>query len=150
MRQSFTKSITRQDRRGAALVEMALTLPVFLMVVLGIIEFGRGMMVTQFVTNAAREGARTAVLTDSTNTSIESLVEDIMSDTANVPAAQVTTTISVDNPDGTSKANNSIADADRMDLITVEVEIPFSAVSFTPARWLHGAKLRGHSIMRKE
>ena len=48
----------RQDRRGAAVVEMALVLPIFFMVVLGIIEFGRAFMIGQLVTNAAREAVR--------------------------------------------------------------------------------------------
>ena len=49
----------RHDRRGAALVEMALVLPIFFGVVLGIVEFGRAMMVSQMVTNAAREATST-------------------------------------------------------------------------------------------
>ena len=37
---------------------MALVLPIFTMLVFGIIEFGRGFMIMQLVTNAAREGCR--------------------------------------------------------------------------------------------
>ena len=42
----------RRCVRGAAAVEMALVMPIFVSVVMGIIEFGRGMMVGQIVTNA--------------------------------------------------------------------------------------------------
>lgn len=50
--------------RGQAIVELALTLPLLLLVVLGIFDFG--LMFSRFgiVTNAAREGARVAVLPD--------------------------------------------------------------------------------------
>jgi Flp pilus assembly protein TadG len=48
---------TRSDR-GAAAVEFALVLPVLLVLVLGIVEFGRIYNVQISVTNAAREGAR--------------------------------------------------------------------------------------------
>jgi len=47
---------------GAEVVEFALTLPLLLLVVLGIIEFGFMFQEYEVVTNAAREGARIAVL----------------------------------------------------------------------------------------
>jgi Flp pilus assembly protein TadG len=52
----------RRDQRGAALLEMAFTLPVLLRISVGIFEFGRAFEVWQVLTNAAREGARVAVL----------------------------------------------------------------------------------------
>ena len=40
-------------RKGAAAVEFALVMPLFFMLILGIIEFGRAIMVEQIITNAA-------------------------------------------------------------------------------------------------
>lgn len=48
---------------GAELVEAALVLPILLMLLLGIIAFGRAWNTYQTMTRAAREGARMAVLT---------------------------------------------------------------------------------------
>jgi Flp pilus assembly protein TadG len=48
-------------RRGAALVETALVLPIMLLFLLGIMEYGRYFFVLQLATNAAREGCRYAV-----------------------------------------------------------------------------------------
>lgn len=45
-------------RRGAAAVEMALVLPLFLLVIFGIVEIGRAFMVEHLLANAARVGAR--------------------------------------------------------------------------------------------
>lgn len=45
-------------QRGQSLVEMALTLPVVLMLLMGIMDFGRMMFLYSQVSNAAREGAR--------------------------------------------------------------------------------------------
>ncbi len=45
-------------RRGQGMLEFALALPVFMMLVLGVIEFGRLLAVVSSVTTAAREGAR--------------------------------------------------------------------------------------------
>jgi len=48
----------RNRQRGAAAVEFALVLPLFLTLVLGAIDWGYFFFVDQIVTNCAREGAR--------------------------------------------------------------------------------------------
>jgi TadE-like protein len=48
------------NQRGAELVELAFILPLFLVLLTGIIEFGRGYNVYQNVTHATREGVRAA------------------------------------------------------------------------------------------
>jgi Flp pilus assembly protein TadG len=58
----------KRRRQGQALVEFALIVPIFLLLVLGVFEFGRAWNVYQVLTDAAREGARTAVLARSTIT----------------------------------------------------------------------------------
>ena len=70
----------RRDTRGAALLEMALTLPMMLMVAAGIFEFGRAYQTWQIITNAAREGARIAVLPGTTDTMVSDRVKTYMSD----------------------------------------------------------------------
>ena len=52
--------------RGAAIIETALTLPLILLVSVGIFEFGRVFETWQVMVNAAREGARVAVLPNPT------------------------------------------------------------------------------------
>ena len=51
-----------QTERGAALVEFALALPLLLVVVAGIVDFGFAFQRYEVITNAAREGARLATL----------------------------------------------------------------------------------------
>lgn len=48
-------------RRGATVMEAALVLPIVLIFLLGILEYGRYVMTLQVLTNAAREGARYAL-----------------------------------------------------------------------------------------
>lgn len=48
--------------RGAAAVEFALILPILLLLIGGIVDFGRAMFTQVIVTNSAREGARAAVV----------------------------------------------------------------------------------------
>jgi Flp pilus assembly protein TadG len=54
----------RLDQRGQALVEMALVLPVLLLLVVGMMEMARAWNAKQAITDAAREGARLAVVGD--------------------------------------------------------------------------------------
>lgn len=48
--------------RGQSLVEFAVAVPVFLMLVLGTMDFGRAVIIATTLANAAREGARYASL----------------------------------------------------------------------------------------
>ena len=49
-------------RLGQSLVEMALVLPILTILTFGLVDFGRAYYFQVSVTNAAREGARTAIL----------------------------------------------------------------------------------------
>jgi Flp pilus assembly protein TadG len=60
MRAKRTRSM---NCTGQALVEMAIILPLLLLLVMGIFEFGRAMYLKNTLTHAARAGARTAVVT---------------------------------------------------------------------------------------
>jgi len=54
----------RRSERGATAVEFALVLPVLLVLVLGIIEFGRAFQVQATLAAAAREGVRVMAIED--------------------------------------------------------------------------------------
>ena len=49
-------------RRGSAIVEAAIVLPIFLMFVFGVFEYGRFLLVLNVTTNAARDAARWAAV----------------------------------------------------------------------------------------
>ena len=51
-------------REGQALVELALILPVILLLVIGMLEFARAWNLHQALTDATREGARRAAVAD--------------------------------------------------------------------------------------
>ena len=58
-----TKRTRDLNCTGQALVEMAIILPLLLLLVMGIFEFGRAMYIKNTLTQAARSGARAAVVT---------------------------------------------------------------------------------------
>jgi Flp pilus assembly protein TadG len=51
-----------RSQKGAAVVEFAVVLPLLLLIVFGIVEFGFLLYNQAMLTNASREGARTAIL----------------------------------------------------------------------------------------
>ncbi|MGO4247408.1 TadE/TadG family type IV pilus assembly protein [Paenarthrobacter sp. RAF54_2] len=53
---------SKKKERGAVAVEMAILLPLLLLILIGIMEFGRVLNVQVSLTEAAREGARYAAV----------------------------------------------------------------------------------------
>ena len=52
----------RENQRGAVLVEMAIVLPLLLVLLVGVVDYGLILREYQILQNAAREGARLAIL----------------------------------------------------------------------------------------
>lgn len=146
----FYRRKERNVRRGAAAVEMAFVLPIFLMLLLGIVEFGRGMMATQLLQHAAREGSRRGALQNSTNATVTDSVKEFLTDSLGVDEDDITVGISIIADPSNTTTGNEISDASRRDLVEVEVEVDYASVSLIPGKWLNGATLRGTSVMRKE
>jgi len=67
-----------KNERGAALLETAITLPLVLLVTVSIFEFGRAYQTWQVLTNAAREGARVAVITGNTDLQVTDAVRNYL------------------------------------------------------------------------
>ena len=71
--------VRRRGERGAALLEAAITVPIILLISVGIFEFGRAYQTWQVLTNAAREGARVAILEGPTDADVRSRVNSYLS-----------------------------------------------------------------------
>jgi Flp pilus assembly protein TadG len=61
-------------RRGQSLVEFTLVLPLFFLLVAGMVDFGMGLYSNMTVINAAREGARLSVTAPGNIASVEARV----------------------------------------------------------------------------
>lgn len=71
------RRLVRNDR-GQGILETALVLPLLLLVSVSIFEFGRAYQTEQVLTNAAREGARLAVIPGSTVANVQARVLNYM------------------------------------------------------------------------
>ena len=133
-----TRRFARGQRRGAALVEFAVVAPLLFLLVLAVFEFGRMVMVQQFLTNASREGARRGILEQTTKSDVQTIVTDYLSSST---ISGTTVTVS---PDQLSKVGFG-------DPVSVTVSVPFDHVSWLPAPWFLGEKnLSGRSVMLAE
>jgi Flp pilus assembly protein TadG len=119
------KRMKRFDsERGTALMETALTLPLILLVSVGIFEFGRAFQMVQVLTNAAREGARVAVLPGSDVNQVKDRVVDYLT-AGQVPGPS--TAIVIVDPNVSINVGTGTATGSK-----VTVNYPFSFMVLNP------------------
>ena len=135
-----------EQRRGATTAEMALVLPVFVLSILGVIEIGRTMMlIEQVLENAARTGARMAILGNTTNSQVTTSVQSLVQNTTKVTTSNVTVTVGVN---GSNSA--SLSTAVPGDTISVSVAVPVAASSWVPPNYLKGKTITALCTMPHE
>lgn len=83
--------------RGAALVEAAMVIPILVLLILGVVDFGLMVNRGTLINNAAREGAREAIFGSPEN-DIETRVRDAAS---SLDQSDITVTVTCAAPDGT-------------------------------------------------
>ena len=66
IRRGRTRTTSARRSRGQALVEFALIIPVFLLLLVALFDLGRAVFAYNTLTNAAREGARIAIVNQDT------------------------------------------------------------------------------------
>lgn len=82
--------------RGQALVEFALTIPIFLLLVVALFDVGRAVFTYNAITNAAREGARLAIV----NQDVASVQQRTVGQAAGTIAATTDVTVTFENGSG--------------------------------------------------
>lgn len=131
------------------MVEVAVCFPVFLLILMGIIEFGRAMSVNQMLNSAARIGCRTAILDGSSNSSVTSLVQQHVVSTLGCQTSSVNVSITVTSS-RTGAALSNVSQATTGDLIKVDVYVLFADVSWSVKEWMGASKIRGECSMQHE
>ena len=139
----------RSKRLGAAIVETAFVLPIFFTVVLGVVEFGKAFMVSNLLTNAAREGCRLAIVPGVTAQEVRDAVRQQVTNTVGITITDAQIPITITPYAGNPNPNNEPANANSRDLVEIEVSLPFADVSYT-VKFLDGVNLRGQAAMRHE
>jgi Flp pilus assembly protein TadG len=124
-----------RSQSGAELVEFALVLPILLLIFGGIVDFGLLLQRQQVVTNAAREGARLAVLPGYTSADVQARVtqfvrEGINNDTVTPVATLTTVTLTPGTGPAFQAARVSVTLADRFLILGPIVSLAGGSGSF--------------------
>ena len=128
----------QKRRNGAAAVEFAVVAPLLFAIVLGLVEFGRAIMVEQTLVASACEACRLAVLAGSTKQDV------IDRATASLNAAGISSFTITMSPDPPSSASEGTP-------VTVTIKVSFNNVTWLPVPiYLGGKNLTASSVMRRE
>jgi Flp pilus assembly protein TadG len=137
----------RREESGQSAVEFALVMPLLLLFLVGIIEFGRGWNDHQVITDAAREAARKCVISDNatTTTAVENVAKNALSAAGINPAPPVAITVAPAFVAGAQPTGTPC---------TVSIQLPYTFTFLGPLmRWTTGQRtvnLRTTFTMRFE
>lgn len=117
------------ERSGIAAIEFALVAPVFFLLVFGLIEASRALNMKQALTNAAREGCRTASLaTTLSSDKVDAATRDYLA----------AVTRHANNPDKVRIAvPSSLATCETGTELTVAIEVDFQDMTWLPLDFLN-------------
>lgn len=154
---------TSHDRSGSTLVETAIVLPVFFLLIFAFIEFGHVFMTIHVLNGAAKQAARTGIGDNSTTEKVRTKATTVLSGLLN-PTTQFDVKVkdgsTFDAPnfqpgnvdyDGLPDAD--LANYESRQLFIVRVSVPYDNVSIWGAagpKWLRNLQLTGMSVMRHE
>jgi Flp pilus assembly protein TadG len=126
-----------RGRSGAALVEMAIVMPILCLLTLGLMEYGWVFLKVSQINQAARQGVRTAVRPAATEADVKAAVAGMMTQ-AGIPATKyVLTYTNISVPIGTP--------------ITVHVSVVYDKVTLTGTGLVPlPDKIQGVGTMSKE
>ncbi len=128
----------KKDRRGAAAIETALCLPIMLLFVFAVMEFGQALLGQHLLANAARLAAREAMLDNSTNLKVEQTAKQFCVESLGVTLDDVNFTIELETETGQSVEDNSLENATAGDRCTVTVSVDYDHISLFPASFMNG------------
>jgi len=134
-----------RSERGAELIEFAIVVPLLILMLAAIMDFGMLFRTYEAVTNAAREGARVGVLPGYATADVQSRVDQYMLASGLAGGAY---TVNVANVNVTTTANTFAA-------IRVAVDYTYQPFILAPVSVLFGGSfgavpLRAASVMRTE
>jgi Flp pilus assembly protein TadG len=156
------KALTRgkgSKRTGTAVVEFAFVAPILAMVIMGMLELTRGIMVKVSLSNAARAGCRAGVKYQTTgNADIIQLCKDVMAydgfdSTKFNPNTIGSVSITVTDSNGNIvNANSTYPNGESLEappgsFVSVQVSIPVSSTTWVPCLYFTQSTLESETVV---
>ncbi len=148
-----------RERRGATLVELAIVLPVFFMLVFAFIEFGHVFMTIHVLNSAAKQAARLGIGDNSTTAAVKQKASAILSSSLDpsLVTVEVLDGSVFDDPNVDPKNVNysqlseiDLSQAEPRQLFIVRCTLPYNSIAILGPRWVKDLTIYGQSVMRHE
>jgi hypothetical protein len=150
----------RQQRQGTTIVETAVVLPVFLLLLFAILEFGHAQLINNMLSSACRNAARVGAVEGSTTAQVESRVEQTLGTVVPLSAVQIYVKNASSFDGGSSTPSSgagleALPDAELRDmesrtLFVVRAKIPYNEIAIVPMPFLADVVLDAQAFMRHE
>ena len=112
------RSPQRRESSGVVTVELALTVPILLLLTFGLIEYGWMFLKSQELANAVRRGARVAFRADATTSDVVASIDEMMN-AADLGGSGYQVTITP----------SDVCSAASGDVVTVGISLPYENVT---------------------
>lgn len=149
-----------QDRRGTTVVETAFVLPVYLVFVFGIIEFGHVQLVNTALRSATRIAARQGSTNGQTTADVQATVLRVLGSAIDTENVQVFVRDAGVLDEGGSLPDSGqgiealppleISEAEPRQLFLVRARVAYNDVALLPMSLFGGVQLEGQSFIRHE
>lgn len=131
----------RKSEMGQAMVEFALCLPLVLMILSAVIDFGWVFMHELTLSTAVREGARTAVTSVSDGSYADKAREKVRSTASVCNNGSLSVTVSATNPSHPSDGDIQVSATYEVQMLTPMAKLIFGGMQY---------EIHGSCVMRAE
>jgi len=154
------RQINQRLRHGTTLVETAIVLPVFLLFVLAIIEFGHAQLVNNMLNNACRTAARMGSVEGTTSADVVARVNQTMAPV--VAAENVSVFVndaSIYDSGSTPPSSGSeiedlppveLSEAEPRQMFVIRASLNYNDIAIVPMPFLKDVVLNSQAFMRHE
>ena len=155
----------RTERHGTTAIEAALVMPVYLLFIFALLEFGHAMMVNNVMRSACRAGARLGSTEGQSTSDVEARVRQVLSGAVNPNDVQIfVKDAGVFDSGGAPSSgegvealpNLEVSEAESRQMFVVRVKAAYSDVAIVPIEipllgtFLKEIELSGQAFMRHE
>lgn len=154
-RQRYLVPVQYNNRKATAMVECAVTLPVLIVMVLGILEIGSALRASTILQSACRESGRLTAMDwryiiHDNQTPNQKVEQDLKNFVTAAGLKGNSTTVRITHADGASAGQTfNLADENNdLQFVRLEVTLPYSTVSVFPLTYLAGKTLKASVVMR--
>lgn len=146
------------NRRGTTTVETAVVLPVFLLLLFAIFEFGHAYLIANMLNSACRNAARVGAVEGASTALVRSEAQRYVGTAVPISNVQifVKDASAFDNgstPTGSeveSLPEIELLDAESRTLFVVRAKVPYRDVAIIPLPFLKDAEINAQAFMRHE